>query len=1067
MAQNPFSARATLQVGQRKYQYCSLPALERHGLGRLGQLPFSIRVLLEQALRNLDGYVVTEEDVRNIAGFGPDTAGKVEIPFLPGRVVLQDFTGVPCVVDLAAMRAAMRRLGGDPKQINPLVPCDLVIDHSVQVDAFASSTAEDENLRIEFERNKERYEFLKWGQQSLTNFRAVPPGMGIVHQVNLEYLASVVLQREQDGGVMVYPDSLVGTDSHTTMINGIGVLGWGVGGIEAEAVMLGQPTYMLLPEVVGLELRGRLPEAATATDMVLTITQLLRQNGVVGKFVEFFGDGALAMSLADRATIANMAPEYGATMGFFPVDHEACDYLRRTGRPDELVELVQAYYEAQGMFWTKDSPRPRYSQELSLDLRTVVPSLAGPKRPQDRIELGDMQREFRQALTKEPKQRGFGLGADDIGTVSAVADGSGASLQHGSVVIAAITSCTNTSNPSVMLGAGILAQKAVERGLTRKSWVKTSLAPGSRVVTDYLQKAGLLPALEQLGFHVVGYGCTTCIGNSGPLPQPVAEAVREADLVAAAVLSGNRNFEGRVNPDVKANYLASPPLVVAYALAGTVDIDLQKDPLGIGSDGQPVYLRQIWPTQQEVAAALNRSMSPAAFRREYGTIDQGPPPWRAITARKSDLYSFDDDSTYIQEPPFFLDMERTAGTIAPIDGARVLLLLGDSVTTDHISPAGSIKKDSPAGRYLIEHGVEPRDFNSYGARRGNDRVMTRGTFANIRLRNLLVDVEGGYTRYHATGETMAVYDAAERYRGDGTPLCVLAGKEYGTGSSRDWAAKGTFLLGVKFVLAESYERIHRSNLVGMGVLPLQFLDGESAQTHGLTGAETFAVELDDDVQPRQLLQVTVTEPSGASRTISVRCRIDTPVEVDYYRNGGILQTVLRKLLDAKAGGGARKSRTSEPAVAIARPPKQKAAAKAKAAPKKAATKKAAPKKGPLKKRPVKKSPVKKSPVKKSPVKKAPAKKPAAKKGPAKKGPATRGSAKATKARPTAKAAKKAAPNKPAPKVRAAKKTAAARKPAGKAKSAAKKGRPSQAARKPAAKARSGRKGAAARGKGKR
>ncbi|MEQ1633543.1 MAG: aconitate hydratase AcnA, partial [Planctomycetota bacterium] len=884
MVANPFGARASLKVGKRTFSYFSLPALERSGFGRMQLLPYSIRVLLEQALRNVDGYVVTETDVRNIAGFGPKTAGKVEIPFLPGRVVLQDFTGVPCVVDLAAMRAAMKRLGGDPNKINPLVQCDLVIDHSVQVDAFASKTALDDNLKIEFERNQERYEFLKWGQQSLTNFRAVPPGMGIVHQVNLEYLASVVLHKQDGNDTVVYPDSLVGTDSHTTMINGLGVLGWGVGGIEAEAVMLGQPTYMLLPEVVGMELTGTPKEGTTATDLVLTITQVLRKHGVVGKFVEFFGSGALQMSLADRATIANMAPEYGATMGFFPVDEKACEFLRRTGRDDELVELVRAYYEAQGMFWTKNSPTPQYTQKLQLDLSSVVPSLAGPKRPQDRVPLFDMQRDFRQSLTKDQKQRGFALPADQIGAQAVVKDGTDATLQHGSVVIAAITSCTNTSNPSVMIGAGILAKKAAARGLTRKPWVKTSLAPGSRVVTDYLQKAGLMAALEQTGFHVVGYGCTTCIGNSGPLPQPVADAVRSKNLVAAAVLSGNRNFEGRVNPDVKANYLASPPLVVAYAIAGTVDIDLERQPLGLDQNGQKVFLKDVWPTNAEIEQAMAASMSPEAFRREYGSVDLGPPQWRKIKAAKSDLFAFDGKSTYVQEPPFFLDMSRESGSIESIESARCLLLLGDSVTTDHISPAGNIKKDSPAGRYLMENGVQPADFNSYGARRGNDRVMTRGTFANIRLRNLMCEQEGGLSKHLPSGETLAVYDAAMRYKESNTPLCVIAGKEYGTGSSRDWAAKGTFLLGVKFVLAESYERIHRSNLVGMGVLPLQFMDGESAQTLGITGNEVFSLAVDNSVRPGQKIAVTLQDPAtGTSRRITTICRIDTPVEVDYYR----------------------------------------------------------------------------------------------------------------------------------------------------------------------------------------
>jgi aconitate hydratase len=927
---NPLASRSTLKVGKQTYTYFALQALERAGKADLARLPYSIRILLEQALRNLDDYVVAQKDVENIANWGPATAGQVEIPFLPGRVVLQDFTGVPCVVDLAAMRDAMADLGGDPAKINPLVPCDLVIDHSVQVDAFASKTAEQENLTLEFQRNRERYEFLKWGQQSLTNFRAVPPGMGIVHQVNLEYLASGVLTKQDGKDVLAFPDTVVGTDSHTTMINGLGVLGWGVGGIEAEAVMLGQPTYMLLPEVVGMELTGTLPEGATATDLVLTVTQLLRKHGVVGKFVEFFGSGIAAMSLADRATIANMAPEYGATMGFFPVDAETCRFLAATGRSKEQVALVEAYCKAQGLFWTADAPVPQFSSTLALDLSTVVPSLAGPKRPQDRVALAAMKAEFARSLAKDPKDRGFGLPAEQLVNTAAVELGGQPTIGHGAVVIAAITSCTNTSNPSVMLAAGLLAQKAAARGLARKPWVKTSLAPGSRVVTDYLQKAGVMPALEQIGFHVVGYGCTTCIGNSGALPAPVSAAIKQGNLVAAAVLSGNRNFEGRVNPDVKANYLASPPLVVAYALAGTVDIDLATQPLGTDPQGQPVFLKDVWPTQQEVRDAIARSMSPKAFAQQYGKVDQGPPAWRKITAKKSDLYRFDGKSTYIQEPPFFTTMTRTVGTIGAITGARALAVLGDSVTTDHISPAGNIKKDSPAGRYLIENGVQPADFNQYGARRGNDRVMTRGTFANIRLRNLLVDQEGGITKHLGSGETMAIYDAAMRYQQEGTPLCVFAGKEYGTGSSRDWAAKGAFLLGVKFVLAESYERIHRSNLVGMGVLPLQFQDGESLAALGLTGQETFAVAVDDAVQPRQNLQVTATLADGTAKAFTAVCRIDTPVEVDYYRNGGILQTVIRKLLgSAKAQVAAVMAKKASAAPA----PKKagKAAAKGKAA----------------------------------------------------------------------------------------------------------------------------------------
>ncbi len=894
---NPLSSRATLDVAGRTYTYFQLSKLEEQGMGKMARLPYSIRVLLEQALRNLDDYVVHEKDVRNIAGWSKETAGNVEMPFLPGRVVLQDFTGVPCVVDLAAMRAAMQRLGGDPTKINPLVPCDLVIDHSVQVDAFAESDAARKNLEHEFRRNKERYEFLKWGQKSLTNFRVVPPGMGIVHQVNLEYLAGAVLTKEQDGETLVYPDSCVGTDSHTTMINGLGVLGWGVGGIEAEAVMLGQPTYMLLPEVVGMKLTGKLPEGATATDLVLVVTQMLRAHGCVGKFVEFYGDGVASMSLADRATIANMSPEYGATMGFFPIDEETCRYLERSGREAAHVELVREYCKAQGLFWSADAEVPEFSSTLELDISTVQPSLAGPKRPQDRITLSDMKPEFQQSLQKAPNERGFGLAGDALKRSATMKNGTAHELTHGAVVIAAITSCTNTSNPSVMLGAGLLAKKAAARGLTRKPWVKTSLAPGSRVVTDYLQKSALLPELEKIGFHVVGYGCTTCIGNSGPLPDNVAQAVRGGDLVAASVLSGNRNFEGRVNPDVKANYLASPPLVVAYALAGTIDIDLDKDPLGTDQDGKPVYLKEVWPSQQEITDAIAQSMSPAAFREQYGMVDQGPEEWRAITAEASDLFQFDESSTYIQEPPFFTTMGKETGSIQSIEGARTLVLLGDSVTTDHISPAGNIKADTPAGKYLLDNGVEQKDFNQYGARRGNDRVMTRGTFANIRLRNLHVDVEGGLTLHLPSGEQMSVYDAALRYREEGTPLCVLAGKEYGTGSSRDWAAKGTLLLGVKFVLAESYERIHRSNLVGMGVLPLQFQDGEGRAQLGLSGHEAFSVEVSDDLQPRQLVKVTAKDlDSGKETTFEARVRIDTPVEVDYYRNGGILQTVIRKLL---------------------------------------------------------------------------------------------------------------------------------------------------------------------------
>ena len=895
MSSNPFGARAALTAAGKTFTYFRLGALEEQGIARLSELPYSIRVLLEAALRNVDGFAITAEHVRAIAGWKSTGLGEVEVPFLPGRVVLQDFTGVPCVVDLAAMRAAMQRLGGDPKKINPLVPCDLVIDHSVQVDFFGDKEAMRKNLEIEFERNLERYEFLKWGQQSLANFRVVPPGVGIVHQVNLEYLASGVLTRTEGAETLAYPDSCVGTDSHTTMINGLGVVGWGVGGIEAEAVMLGQATYMLLPEVVGFELVGKLPAGATATDMVLTVTEMLRKKGVVSKFVEFWGDGARRMGLADRATIANMAPEYGATMGYFPVDEESLRYLKDTGRSEAQVALVRAYFEAQGIFAKDGAPTPKYSDALKLDLATVVPSLAGPKRPQDRVALSAMTTSFRQALQAPLEKRGFALPEAELGKKVAF---DGTQIGHGAVVIAAITSCTNTSNPSVMVAAGLLARNAVRRGLKVHPWVKTSLAPGSRVVTDYLTKAGLIEDLAKVGFDVVGYGCTTCIGNSGPLPDAVAQAVRGGKLVAAAVLSGNRNFEGRVNADVKANYLASPPLCVAYALAGRVDLDLVKEPIGKGHDGKDVFLKDIWPTDDEIRATVKASMSAEAFRREYGTL-QGPEAWQAIEVEGSDLYPFRDDSTYIQEPPYFVGLQRKPGKIGGVKGARVLALLGDSVTTDHISPAGSIKKDGPAGRYLMEHGVEVKDFNSYGARRGNDRVMTRGTFANVRLRNLLAPgTEGGVTRYLPTGEVMSIFDAAERFQKDGVPLVVLAGKEYGTGSSRDWAAKGALLLGVRVVIAETYERIHRSNLVFMGVLPLQYADGATAASLGLSGEEVFDVALGDDVQARGAVKVVARDAkSGKVTEFTTVCRIDTPVEVAYYRNGGILQTVLRKLVE--------------------------------------------------------------------------------------------------------------------------------------------------------------------------
>ncbi len=892
---DPFDTQRTLSSSQGDLSYSSLPDLEAAGIGKMQRLPYSIRVLLEAALRNTDGYIIEESHVKALANWSAESAGQVEIPFLPGRVILQDFTGVPCVVDLAAMRAAMHRLGGDPKKINPLVPCDLVIDHSIQVDHYGNDKALENNLQREFERNKERYEFLKWGQESFTNFRAVPPATGIVHQVNLEYLAGLALTRDVDGQTQVYPDSLVGTDSHTTMINGLGVVGWGVGGIEAEAVMLGQPIYMLMPEVIGFELKGKLPEGSTATDMVLTIVEMLRERGVVGKFVEFFGDGMHSMSLADRATIANMAPEYGATMGFFPVDEETIRYLRQTGRSDEQIELVEKYYTAQGMFVTADSPTPEFTDTVSLDLAEVVPSLAGPKRPQDRVTLAAMKDEFLTSLQRPIAERGFNVQGKQI---AQTADAAGQPLGHGSVVIAAITSCTNTSNPSVMLAAGLLAKKAVAQGLRVPSWVKTSLAPGSRVVTDYLQKAGVSEALETLGFHTVGYGCTTCIGNSGPLPEPVQNAISEANLVAASVLSGNRNFEGRVSPHVQANYLASPPLVVAYAIAGTLHKNLTTDPIGVGSDGQEVYLKDVWPSEAEVRAAAETSLSPEIFRSEYEKAMTGPAAWQAIPSSASDLYAFDSDSTYVQEPPFFLDMATQPSPILAIEKARILVKVGDSTTTDHISPAGAIKPEGPAGEYLQANDIEVRDFNSFGSRRGNDRVMTRGTFANVRLRNQMAPgTEGGVTRFLPTGEQMSIFDASLQYKQASTPLMVLAGKEYGTGSSRDWAAKGTLLLGVRMVLAESFERIHRSNLVGMGVLPLQYAEGQTAETLGLTGEEEFSLPLDDTLQARSSLQMTATDPnSGDSKQFEVLCRIDTPVEVDYYRNGGILQTVLRKLL---------------------------------------------------------------------------------------------------------------------------------------------------------------------------
>ncbi|MGB0739701.1 MAG: aconitate hydratase AcnA [Planctomycetaceae bacterium] len=884
-ANNPFGAEAVLSTAAGDVRYFRLRKLIDDGIGHIETLPYSIRVLLEACLRNVDNFVVSQDDVNNLANWNAASPAPNEVPFKPGRVVLQDFTGVPAVVDLAALRSAMVRLGGDPKKINPLVPCDLVIDHSVQVDEFASRLALQRNVEIEFERNQERYQFLRWGQQAFDNFRVIPPATGIVHQVNLEYLATVVMT--QDG--VAFPDSLVGTDSHTTMINGLGVVGWGVGGIEAEAVMLGQPIYMLTPEVVGFRLKGQLPEGATATDLVLTVTQMLRAHKVVGKFVEFFGSGLDVLSLADRATLANMAPEYGATMGFFPVDVETLRFLERTGRDAGQIDLVERYLKEQGLFRTADSPDPTFSSTLELDLADVVPSLAGPKRPQDRILLKDMQPQWKKTLPE--------LGRDGESPQSALRiDEEDHSITDGAVVIAAITSCTNTSNPSVMVGAGLLARNAVARGLQRKPWVKSSLAPGSRVVTEYLRKAGLDEPLDVLGFQTVGYGCTTCIGNSGPLPAPVADAVNTDDLVVTSVLSGNRNFEGRVNPLVKANYLASPPLVVAYALAGTVDIDLATQPVGQDSDGNDVMLSEIWPSQQEISDAVAQSMTPEMFVEQYGQAAQGPEEWQKITGGEGDLYSWNESSTYVQEPPFFVDMPAEPVPIASIEGARCLVSVGDSTTTDHISPAGAIKVTSPAGEYLQAAGVSPEDFNQYGARRGNDRVMTRGTFANIRLKNMLAPgTEGSVTVHFPTGEQTSIYDAAMKYREQGTPLVVLAGAEYGTGSSRDWAAKGTYLLGVRAVIATSFERIHRSNLVGMGVLPLQFREGESRESLGLDGTEVYDIALNDRLQPRQAVEVMARRADGDVIHFVTTCRIDTPVEVVYYRNGGILHTVLRQL----------------------------------------------------------------------------------------------------------------------------------------------------------------------------
>jgi aconitate hydratase len=929
MSLNSFNSRSTLKVGDKEYEIYRLDTLDQQAISTK-HLPYCLRILLENLLRTEDGRNVKKEDVRSMAGWNKNSKPDKEIAFTPSRVLLQDFTGVPCVVDLAAMRDAMQQLGGDPALINPLQPVELVIDHSVQVDEFGTANAFDVNALLEFQRNKERYSFLRWGQTGFRNLAIVPPDTGIVHQVNLEYLARVVFVHESTGNRTAYPDTLVGTDSHTTMINGLGVLGWGVGGIEAEAAMLGQPVSMLIPLVVGVKLTGRLREGATATDLVLTITEMLRKHGVVGKFVEYFGPGLRDLPLADRATIANMSPEYGATCGIFPVDKESLKYLKLSGRSDELIALVEAYCREQGLFHDDKTPEAEYSELLTLDLGTVEPSLAGPKRPQDRVILSQAAESFHKALPSliKPKSSAAAVSATATQTAkagtSATWEQEGGSpanigvedpsvhehvapcvkdaLKHGSVVIAAITSCTNTSNPSVMIGAGLLAKKAVEKGLSVPPWVKTSLAPGSKVVRDYLENAGLMPYLEKLKFNIVGYGCTTCIGNSGPLPEEVSKAIDEKDLVVASVLSGNRNFEGRINSEVRANYLMSPPLVVAFALAGRIDIDLRKDAIGKGRDGSPVYLADLWPMQREVDEAIQQSVTAEMFSKTYAEVFEGDERWRGLKIPKGQTYAWEKDSTYIRRAPYFEGMKIKPSPVEDIKRARVLAVLGDSVTTDHISPAGSIKKDSPAGKYLQEHGVKPADFNSYGSRRGNHEVMVRGTFANVRLRNKLVNVEGGFTRHLLTNEEMSIFEASQKYIAEGTPLIILAGKEYGSGSSRDWAAKGPRLLGVEAVIAESYERIHRSNLVGMGVLPLQFPAGENAESLKLTGEEVFDItgirEVVENFAAGSQVKVRA-KAKGKTIEFDALVRIDTPQEALYYANGGILQYVLRQLLSAK------------------------------------------------------------------------------------------------------------------------------------------------------------------------
>jgi aconitate hydratase len=914
---NPLNTLKTFGSSENgsRYYY-SLPALEEAGLGKISRLPVSIRVVLESVLRNCDGTRITEKEVKELAAWNAASPANVEIPFVVARIVLQDFTGVPLLVDLAAMRSAVAELGKDPSIIEPLVPVDLVIDHSVQVDRSGTANAFLDNLKIEFERNRERYEFLKWGQQAFETFQVVPPAIGIVHQVNLEYLANVVGKKTVEGGEICYPDTLVGTDSHTTMINGLGVVGWGVGGIEAEAGMLGQPIAFLTPEVIGVNLSGRLREGVTATDMTLRITEMLRQEKVVGKFVEFYGEGAESLSLADRATIANMAPEYGATMGFFPVDDETLNYLRATGRSDEQIDLIRDYYTAQGMFGIPKAGDVDYTKSLDLDLDSIVPCVSGPKRPQDRIAVSDLKERFTSLYTESIDDGGFGKAAESFKSPQAVqfngttvgggtvAEGESTSTEitDGSVLIAAITSCTNTSNPSVMLAAGLVAKKAVEKGLSVQPYVKSSLAPGSRVVTDYLNETGLQPYLDQLGFNLVGYGCTTCIGNSGPLAEPIEAAIQKGDLVAASVLSGNRNFEARVHGQVKANFLMSPPLVVAYALAGRVDIDLLDEPIGNGSDGNPVYLRDLWPSHTEVQDAIRQGLKPEMFQRQYSNVADANPEWSSIKQVAGTLYEWDEDSTYIQNPPYFDGFSMTPGTIEPISGMRPLAILGDSVTTDHISPAGAFKAETPAGRYLTEKGVAGKDFNSYGSRRGNDRIMTRGTFANVRVKNKMADgKEGGFTKLMPEGEIIPIFDACEEYKKRGTPLVVFSGGDYGMGSSRDWAAKGTNLLGVRAVVARSYERIHRSNLLGLGVLPLQFREGTSAASLGLDGSEIVSIPgLNEGLQPGQDLTIEIERADGTKETVETLVRIDTAIEIEYFRHGGILPFVLREILKGES-----------------------------------------------------------------------------------------------------------------------------------------------------------------------